>query len=135
MCESDKKYTAFQTSRGLMEFNYTPFGLSTAACTFQKTMDATLGALPFVVSYFAAVVVFSISWEEHLIHVEKTLETLQRAKFTITPSKTTIGNTSVEFLGHIVSGGEIKPDNAKTQNILDIRTPNTNKKLERYQAY
>ncbi|GFO40943.1 retrovirus-related pol polyprotein from transposon 17.6 [Plakobranchus ocellatus] len=61
------------------------------------------------------VLVFSASWEEHLVHVGKTLETLQRAKFTIKHFKNTVGNTTVEFLGHQVSGGEIKPDNTKTQ--------------------
>ncbi|GFN74705.1 retrovirus-related pol polyprotein from transposon 17.6 [Plakobranchus ocellatus] len=50
-------------------------------------------------------------------------------KLIMKPSKTTVGNTSVEFLGHIVSGGEIKPDNAKTQKILDIRTLTTKKEV------
>ncbi|GFN94950.1 polyprotein [Plakobranchus ocellatus] len=91
MREVDKKYTIFQTSRGLMELTYMPFGFSKAACTFQKAMKATLGALAVVVSYFD-VLVFSRSWEERLEHVEKTLDTLQRANFTIKPSKTTVGN-------------------------------------------
>ncbi|GFN91181.1 reverse transcriptase [Plakobranchus ocellatus] len=34
MHEDSKAYKAFQTTQGLMEFNYMPFGLSTAACTF-----------------------------------------------------------------------------------------------------
>ncbi|GFO14304.1 Pol polyprotein [Plakobranchus ocellatus] len=50
MDEDSKAYTAFQTTQGLMEFNYMPFGLSTAACTFQRAMLDTLGKLPFVVS-------------------------------------------------------------------------------------
>ncbi|GFO05500.1 Pol polyprotein [Plakobranchus ocellatus] len=87
MCESDKKYTAFQTSRGLMEFNYMRFRLSTTACTFKKAMKAILGTRPFVVSYFDEVLVFSTSGEENLVHVEKTPETLQRANFTLSPLK------------------------------------------------
>ena len=39
--ENCKQYTAFQTSVGLMEFNYLPFGLSTAAPTFQSNEQST----------------------------------------------------------------------------------------------
>ncbi|GFN83783.1 reverse transcriptase [Plakobranchus ocellatus] len=38
MHEDSKAYTAFQTTQGLMEFHYMPFGLSTAACTFQRAV-------------------------------------------------------------------------------------------------
>ncbi|GFO35989.1 Pol polyprotein [Plakobranchus ocellatus] len=73
MDQDSKAYKAFQTTQGLMEFNYMPFGLSTAACTFQRAMLDTLGKLPFVVSYLDDVLIFSKSWEEHLEHFEKTL--------------------------------------------------------------
>ncbi|GFO17961.1 retrovirus-related pol polyprotein from transposon 297 [Plakobranchus ocellatus] len=83
MHEDLKAYTAFQTTQGPMEFNYMPFGLSTAACTFQRTMLDTLGKLPFVVSYFDDILIFSKSWEEHLEHIEKTLSALREAGFTV----------------------------------------------------
>ena len=59
LAEESKAYTAFQTSKGLMEFNFMPFGLSTAACTFQKATIDTLGELDCVVSYFDDVLIFS----------------------------------------------------------------------------
>ncbi|GFO11815.1 polyprotein [Plakobranchus ocellatus] len=91
MHEDSKAYTAFQTTQGLMEFNYMPFGLSTAACTFQRAMLDTLGKLPFVASYFDDVFIFSKSWEEHLEHIEKTVSALREAGFTVKPSKTIVG--------------------------------------------
>ena len=60
--ENCKQYTAFQTSLGLMEFNYLPFGLSTAAPTFQRAMNKVLGHLKFVASYFDDVLIFSETW-------------------------------------------------------------------------
>ncbi|GFR79417.1 reverse transcriptase [Elysia marginata] len=59
--EESKAYTAFKTSRGLMEFNYMPFGLSTAACTFHKAMVKTQSGFQFVASYFDDVLIFSAS--------------------------------------------------------------------------
>ncbi|GFO16481.1 polyprotein [Plakobranchus ocellatus] len=66
MDEDSKAYTAFQTTQDLMRFNYMPFGLSTAACTFQRAMLDILGKLPFVASYFDDVLIFSKSWKNIL---------------------------------------------------------------------
>ncbi|GFN79781.1 transposon ty3-g Gag-Pol polyprotein [Plakobranchus ocellatus] len=94
-----------------------PFGLSTAACTFQRAMLDTLGKLPFVVSYFDDVLIFSKSWEEHLEHIEKTLSALREAGFTVKPSKTIVGCEHINFLGHIIGKGQLKPDENKTEKI------------------
>ncbi|GFN97906.1 retrovirus-related pol polyprotein from transposon opus [Plakobranchus ocellatus] len=120
---------AFQTTQGLMEFNYMPFGLSTAACTFQRAMLDTLGKLPFVVSYFDDVLIFSKSWEEHLEHIEKTLSALREAGFTAKPSKTIVGCEHINFLGHIVGKGQLKPDENKTEKIRNLKVPTTKKEV------
>jgi hypothetical protein len=39
LAEEDKEKTAFMTRKGLLEFNYMPFGLCNALATFQRTMD------------------------------------------------------------------------------------------------
>ncbi|GFO17417.1 Pol polyprotein [Plakobranchus ocellatus] len=129
MDEDSKTYTAFQTTQGLMEFNYMPFGLSTAACTFQRAMLDTLGKLPFVVSYFDDVLIFSKSWEEHLEHIEKTLSALREAGFTVKPSKTIEGCEHINFLGHIVGEGQLKPDENKTEKIRNLKVPTTKKEV------
>ncbi|GFN80964.1 polyprotein [Plakobranchus ocellatus] len=125
MDEDSKAYTAFQTTQGLMEFNYMPFGLSTAACTFQRAMLDTLGKLPFVVSYFDDVLIFIKSWEEHLEHIEKTLSALREAGFTVKPSKTIVGCEHINFLGK----GQLKPDENKTEKIRNLKVPTTKKEV------
>ncbi|GFN81979.1 Pol polyprotein [Plakobranchus ocellatus] len=129
MHEDSKAYTAFQTTQGLIEFNYMPFGLSTAACTFQRAMLDTLGKPPFVVSYFDDVLIFSKSWKEHLEHIEKTLSALREAGFTLKPSKTIVGCEHINFLGHIVGKGQLKPDENKTEKIRNLRVPTTKKEV------
>ncbi|GFO42097.1 Pol polyprotein [Plakobranchus ocellatus] len=125
---NSKAYTAFQTTQGLMEFNYMHFGLSTAACTFQRAMLDTLGKLPFVVSYFDDVLIFSKSWEEHLEHIEKTLSALREAGFTVKPSKTIVG-CEHKLLGHIIGKGQLKPDENKAEKIRNLRVPTTKKEV------
>ncbi|GFO36666.1 polyprotein [Plakobranchus ocellatus] len=129
--ENSKKYTAFQTSMGLMEFNYLPFGLSTAAPSFNRAMSRTLQGLPFVASYFDDILIFSDSWKEHVQHINQTLETLGKANFTVKPSKCMLGSKEINFLGHVVSHGLIKPDPQKTEKILNLQRPKTKKDVRK----
>ncbi|GFR60100.1 retrovirus-related Pol polyprotein from transposon opus [Elysia marginata] len=129
MAEKSKAHTAFRTSRGLMEFNYMPFGLSTAECTFQKAMIDTLGRLDFVASYFDDILIFSYTWQEHVSHVKETLQTLKDAGFTVKPSKTTVGCTSIEFLGHAIEAGIVRSDQTETEKIRNLKIPATKKEL------
>ena len=48
-----------------MEFNYLPFGLSTADSTFQRAMNKVLGHLKFVTNYFDDVLIFSETIEPY----------------------------------------------------------------------
>jgi len=108
-----------------------PFGLSTASCTFSRAMIHALGGLPFVVSYFDDVLIFSDSWNNHIKHVKTTLEALRKVNLTVRPSKTHIGFTTVNFLGHTISRGRIAPDEDKTTKIMQIKTPTTKKETRR----
>ena len=125
--ENCKQYTAFQTSLELMEFNYLPFGLSTAAPTFQRAMNKVLGHLKFLASYFDDVLIFSETWSDHLKHIRETLETLSKANLTAKPSKCHIGFRTINFLGHIVGKGNIKSDPVKTEKIFNLTRPKTKK--------
>ena len=109
--------------------NFMPFGLSTAACTFQKAMIDTLGELKCVVSYFDDVLIFSNTWKEHMQHIKKVLKTLRTSEFTIRTSKTCEECTSIDFLGHIISANHIKPDPAKTEKIRNLKVPSTKKEV------
>ena len=106
-----------------------PFGLSTAVCTFQKAMIGTLIELDCIVSYFNDVLIFSNTWKEHMQHIKKVLETLRASGFTIRPSKTCVGCTSIDFLGHIISANHIKPDHTKTEKIRNLKVPSTKKEV------
>ena len=111
-----------------MEFNYLPFGLSTAAPTFQRAMNKVIGHLKFVAHYFDDVLIFSEAWSDHLKHIRETLETLRKANLIVKPSKCHIGFRTINFLGHIVGKGNIKPDPVKIEKILNLTRPKTKKK-------
>ena len=68
--EGDREKTAFTTPFGLYQFQRMPFELQGAPATFQWMVDKLLaGARDFTGAYIDNVVVFSQSWEEHLVHL------------------------------------------------------------------
>ena len=64
--EDSRKYTAFPTDKGLMQFTRMPFRLVTACATYVRLMRKVLDDLPFVICYFDNIFVASKTWKEHL---------------------------------------------------------------------
>ncbi|GFO14300.1 LReO_3 protein [Plakobranchus ocellatus] len=113
-----------------MEFNFMPFGLSTASSTFQRAMSHALRDLPFVVSYFDDVLIFSETWSSHVKHIQVTLTVIENANLTVRPSKTHIEFGSIYFLGHTISQGKVLPDKEKTEKMRQIKTSATKKEVK-----
>jgi len=67
----DRKYTAVITHAGLFEFVRMPFGLTNAPATYQRLMDVILstGLGKFCCVYLDDVLVWSNSFEDHMVHV------------------------------------------------------------------
>ncbi|GFN80255.1 polyprotein [Plakobranchus ocellatus] len=62
-----RKYTAFQTPLGLMQWVRVPFGLVTAPTTFCRLMRLVIGQTPDLLSYFDDTLVFATSWQQHIV--------------------------------------------------------------------
>ncbi|GFN74707.1 scan domain-containing protein 3 [Plakobranchus ocellatus] len=104
-----RKYTAFQTPLGLMQWVRMPFGLVTAPATFCRLMRFVIGQTPDLLSYFDDTLVFATSWQQHIVALRSLLVLLRRHGLHVNSSKVSIGSSSVEFLGHLVSFGTLVP--------------------------
>ena len=121
-----KHKTAFITTRGLYEFIVMPFGLCNAPSTFQRMMDKII--LPeyrsFIQTYIDDIILFSKSFDDHLQHMKTLHKLLRKNKLTVKLSKCHFSQTSVKFLGHVLSQGEIKPNPEKIEAIKQWKQPN-----------
>ncbi|GFO14811.1 reverse transcriptase [Plakobranchus ocellatus] len=117
------KYTAFQTPLGLMQWVRMPFGLVIAPATFCRLMRSVIGQTPDLLSYFDDTLVFATSWQQHIVALRTLLTLLRRHGLHVNPSKLSIGSSSVEFLGHMVSSGTLVPVQKKMDKILQLSVP------------
>ena len=65
-----REKTACVTPFGLYRFRVMPFGLQGAPATFQRMMDQLLRGLEGYAAAYLDLVIYSNSWEEHLVHLE-----------------------------------------------------------------
>ena len=102
-----------------------PFGLTNAPATFMRLMNDVLRPFldDFFIAYLDDILIFRKTQEEHLKHVKQTLDVLKREKLYVKLSKCEFGKTSLNYLGHIVRGGELKIDPCKVAAIVNWPKP------------
>ena len=125
----DRPKTAFATHQGLFQFIRMPFGLVSAPAVFARMMRMLHLADLSAENFFDDILVHSASWSDHLHHVRNVLDRLKSYGLTARPSKILAGFQSLEFLGHVVGSGVLRPDESKTEKILQVSTPTTKKQV------
>eukprot|EP00731_Ephydatia_muelleri_P034653 Em0070g9a len=114
--------TAFRTPFGLYQFRRMPFGLQGAPSTFQKMMDSLLvGMQDFATAYLDDLVIFSRSWPEHMLLLQK----LREADLTVKQKKCQLAMSRCSYLGHVVGEGLVRPEHSKVDSVKQFQVPTT----------
>ena len=135
MEEDDIKKTAFRArSSGLYEFTHVPFGLLNASSSFCCLMDQCLGDQQFVtlLLYLWWYLYFSLSIEVMLDWIELVFNRLIEYHFKIKPKKCHFFETSVLFLGHILSSRGISANPEKVEKLRDGPIPTNAKDIHSF---
>ena len=130
--EEDRKYTAFSTDQGLMQFKYMPFGLVNALAIFCRMVRKLLYDINYVDAYVDDIVPHTATWDDHMHTLREVLQKLRQHGLTAKPSKCEIGHAKLDLLGHVVGGGSIQPQDRKIEKILQMRKPETKKELRSF---
>ena len=129
---STQPKTAVNFPWGKWEMTVMPMGMQAASATFQRIMDVLLRDLDFAVGFVDDILVYSETWQDHLLHVAIVLDRVGGSGFTFDPTKCYIGQSSTKFLGHVVSADGTRPDPAKTDAIRDAPVPNNKKDMHHW---
>jgi len=91
--------TTFSTPRGLFQFRVMLFGLCGAPATFQRMIDHEIrGMREFACVYLNDLIIFSVSWEDHLVHVHPMLDRLRSMGLTAEPFKCQLAMRECTYL-------------------------------------
>ncbi|RPG35591.1 MAG: hypothetical protein CBB72_005435, partial [Muricauda sp. TMED12] len=129
---STQPKTAVNFPWGKWEMTVMPMGMQAASATFQRIMDVLLRDLDFAVGFVDDILVYSETWQDHLLHVAIVLDRVGGSGFTFDPTKCYIGQASTKFLGHVVSADGTRPDPAKTDAIRDAPVPDNKKDMHHW---
>ena len=118
--EGEEHKTAFSTHVGHYEFKVVAFGLSGAPGTFQGAMNSTMKPCLHrcAVVFFDDILIYSKSFEEHIIHLRRVFSLLAKDQWRIKLSKSKFAQTEISYLGHIISSKGVAIDPAKIEAVV-----------------
>ena len=125
--------TAFVCPFGKFEFKRMPFGLKNAPALFQRCMEVVLhNCYRFSAPYIDDVLVFSENPEDHAVHLRQVILELCRSGMTVKESKCSFGMKKIEYLGHIIGGGELAVPEHRAAAMQEYKLPRTKKQLRSF---
>jgi hypothetical protein len=132
--EQDAWKISFKTKQGLFEWLVMSFGLCNAPTTFMLVMNDVFRPFldDFVIVYLDDIIIFSRTWDEHVRHVNKVLDTLQRETLYVTLFKSEFVKTALVYLSHIIGGGQLKIDPSKIDVIVNWTEPKSVTEVQRF---
>nr|XP_016441816.1 PREDICTED: RNA-directed DNA polymerase homolog [Nicotiana tabacum] len=125
IADRDEPKTTCVTRYGDFEWLVMPFGLTNAPATLCTLMNKLFHPFldQFVVIYLDDIVVYSSNMEDHAEHLRKVFKVLRKNDMCVKREKCSFAQPIVQFLGHIISHGEIRMDRDKVEAIQDWEAP------------
>ncbi|KAF8823142.1 hypothetical protein HHX47_DHR12000006 [Lentinula edodes] len=129
---------AFATTRGLFEPKVMFFGLTNSPATFQALMNAIFAdliAAGKVAVYLDDILIFSNDLEEHRRMVREVLTRLEKHDLYLRPEKCEFEQQQIEYLGLIISEGEVRMDPVKVAAVRDWPVPTNLRELRGFLGF
>ena len=131
MAKGSKERTAFSTRgeySGLWQFRKMPFGLRNSPATFQRLVSTVLRSclIDNAMVYLDDIMVYTKGdVSQHLRHLSFVMDRLRGAGLSAKLSKCRLFQTSVEYLGHVITREGVATDPTKVAAIRDLPHPTT----------
>lgn len=116
---------------GHFQWTCLPFGLKSSPAIFQRILSNIIRRhhlQDFYLNYIDDILVFSQTFEEHIIQFEKLLQAIKTERFKLKLLKCKFAHASIKYLGHIIENNKIKSHNL--QAIQNFPTPKNRKNVQ-----
>ncbi len=118
--EASRTISAFTSHLGLFQYKVMPFGLCNAPATFVKLMNKVLRGLigKICMVYLDDIIIKGVSFRKMMKNLKTVMQRLWAAGLKLKAKKCNIFQTSVKFLGHIVSADGIATNPEKIEEMV-----------------
>ena len=132
--ECDQEKTAFVTEDAQYCYCVLPYGLSNGPSSYQRLMMQVLGDLMWksVLVYLDDVLIFSRTMEEHVEVLREVFTRFRQHHLKLNPAKCGFALSQVTFLGHVLSGGCVRPAADNVAAVRNYRRPTTRPEVRRF---
>uniref|UniRef100_A0A8C2C1P2 ribonuclease H n=1 Tax=Cyprinus carpio TaxID=7962 RepID=A0A8C2C1P2_CYPCA len=133
----DEWKTAFSTTSGHYEYLVMPFGLANSPSVFQSFMNDVFRDMlnKWVMVYIDDILIYSNTMEEHVRHVRSVLNRLIQHQLYAKAEKCEFHQTSISFLGYVISQQGVAMEDKKVSAVLEWPLPQTVKELQRFLGF
>ena len=100
--------------------------MKNAPTTFQRLVNQLIGDLEGCGGYIDDIIVYSDTWEQHILRIRALLKRLVQAQLTVNLSKSEFAHAHVTYLGHV------GPVTAKVEAVMNFPAPVNRKELMRF---
>ena len=132
--EKDRPKTAFSTRDQHYQFKVLPQGVTNGPPAFQRIVSQILGPTrwKYSLAYLDDVIIYSPTFDQHVIHLDDILGRLNDANFRLNIEKCHIARTSIDYLGHHIERRNIRPNADNIRSLLETPQPTTAKEAFRF---
>lgn len=120
------------THKGLFQFTRLVFGVASAPAIFQSFMDEILKDLVNVKCYFDDVCIGGKDFNETMHNLELVLQRFEESNIRVNIDKCKFFQTTIEYLGHVISAGSLRPNEKKVEAVLKASPPKNVNQLQSF---
>ena len=132
LTKESSKLTTFITPFGRYRYLRLCMGICSAPEVFSRRVSQILDGVLGVAVLMDDICVSGKTKAEHDERLTKVLNLLKEAGLTLNPKKCQFNRTTIKYLGYIVDGNGIRPDNKKLEAIKEYPTPKNITELRRF---
>lgn len=102
-----------------------PFGLWSAPATIQRAMNVNLSSVtwPSALVYLDDIIIFSKSFMEHILHVQKALTFLRDVEIILKLKTCFFLAKWIAYIGHVIKPGRHEIASIATKATQDLKYP------------
>ena len=132
--EDSRPLTAFSTPQGKFEWCVAPMGISDVPAGFQRIIHSVLAGISndIAKAFLDDLLITGKNVLDHLCNLETVIARLAQANLQVRLSKCRFMQTSIDFLGHVISKDGIKPQPKKVEAIRTWPRPLTVKDVQSF---